>query len=202
MLSAAAVIVAGPALLVAGWLLLISNIGQGANDVWAAGHLILFVANAFWIPATLILREEAGASTPQVPWRVAIGLVVVGSLSIAGQLAIDLAAWVLTSDQGSLTAFFQSMRSKALLVTLFYVGGPPLLFLGLVVASIALGRARHAYSQWTRIITGGLVVVLVGALASFSYVILAGYLVALAGFVGLAWRLRAEGARAASPVTA
>lgn len=186
-------------MLVAGWLLLIANVGQGANDVWAVGHLVLFVANALWVPAILLLRDEAGLLAPRLPWRVAIALVVAGSVAIAGQLAIDLAAWALTTDQSSLTTFFQTMRSRALLVALFYVGGPPLLFLGLAIGSIALGRSREPYRAGTRIVAAGLIVVLLGAVATFSYVILAGYVVALIGFLEIARRMTSANASAVAP---
>ena len=174
--------------MVVGWLLLISNIGRGANDSWALGHLILFVANACWIPSTLILRAAAGEDAARGTWLVALGSVLIGSLAIAGQLAIDLAAWALSLDAAGLTPFFQSMRSRAVLSWLVYVGGPPLLFAGLVVAWLQLGRSRPTYRPWTFVGAGGLGVVLVGALTTFSYVILSGYVVALLGAIGIALR--------------
>ena len=180
------VLIAGPALMVAGWVLLISNIGRGANDSWAFGHLILFAANASWIPATLILRAAAGENAAPRMWIVAFGFVLIGSLAIAGQLAIDLAAWALSLDAASLTPFFEAMRSRGVLSLLVYVGGPPLLFAGLVVAWLELGRSRPDYRPWTFVGAGGLGLVLVGALTTFSYVILSGYVVALFGAIGIA----------------
>jgi hypothetical protein len=180
------VLLAGPALMVAGWVLLISNIGRGANDSWASGHLVLFAANASWIPATLILYGAAGAGAPRRTWTAAFVGVLIGSLAIAGQLAIDLAAWALALDASALTPFFQAMRSRGVLSVLVYVGGPPLLFAGLVVSWLELGRSRPDYRPWTYVGAGGLGLVLVGALATFSYVILAGYVVSLCGAIGIA----------------
>src|SRR5688500_11237474 len=180
------VLITGPALMVAGWVLLISNIGRGANDSWAVGHLILFAANATWIPATLILRAAAGGSAASRIWIGAFGSVLIGSLAIAGQLAIDLAAWALSLDAASLTPFFQAMRSRGVLSLLVYVGGPPLLFAGLVVSWLEVGRARPDYRPWTFVGAGGLALVLAGALSTFSYVILSGYVVALIGALGIA----------------
>jgi len=180
----AAILLAAPLLLVAAWALLIANIGRGANDTWAAGHLILFIANAFWIPATLIMLAGAGRRAGDRWSVIALALVISGSLAIAGQLAIDLVAWVTTDDAAGLSALFQAMRSRVILLLLFYVGGPPLLFLGVLLASVALSRARPEYRPWTEVVVAGLIIVLVGALATFSYVILAGYVTTLAGFAG------------------
>lgn len=174
--------------MVIGWVLLISNIGRGANDSWAFGHLILFAANACWIPATLILRGAAGENAARRTWIVAFGCVLIGSLAIAGQLAIDLAAWALSLDAAGLTPFFQAMRSRGVLSLLVYVGGPPLLFAGLVVSWLELGRSRPEYRPWTFVGAGGLGLVLVGALTTFSYVILAGYVTSLFGAIGIARR--------------
>ena len=174
--------------MVIGWVLLISNIGRGANDSWAFGHLILFAANACWIPATLILRAAAGEHAARRTWIVAFGCVLIGSLAIAGQLAIDLAAWALSLDAAALTPFFQAMRSRGVLSLLVYVGGPPLLFAGLVVSWLELGRSQPEYRPWTFVGAGGLGLVLVGALTTFSYVILAGYVTSLFGAIGIARR--------------
>lgn len=167
-------------------MLLISNIGRGANDSWAFGHLMLFAANASWIPATLILYTSAGEHPARRTWAVAFGCVLIGSLAIAGQLAIDLAAWALSLDAAALTPFFQVMRSRGVLSLLVYVGGPPLLFAGLVVSWLELGRSRPDYRPWTYVGAGGLGLVFVGALTTFSYVILAGYVISLFGAIGIA----------------
>jgi hypothetical protein len=172
--------------MVGGWILLISNIGRGANDSWALGHVVLFVANASWIPASLILYESAGERRARATWAAAFAAVLIGSLAIAGQLAIDLAAWALSLDGTALTPFFQAMRSRGVLSLLFYVGGPPLLFAGLVVSWLELGRSRPEYRPWTYVGAGGLAVVLVGAITTFSYVILAGYMVSFSGAIGIA----------------
>lgn len=172
--------------MVAGWVLLITNIGRGANDSWALGHLVLFAANASWIPATLILYAAAGERAARRTWTAAFAGVLIGSLAIAGQLAIDLAAWALALDAAALTPFFQAMRSRGVLSLLVYVGGPPLLFAGLVVSWLELGRSRPDYRPWTYVGAGGLVLVLAGALTTFSYLILAGYVVSLCGAIGIA----------------
>ena len=179
------ILLAAPVLLVAGWALLIANIGRGANDTWAVGHLILFVANAFWIPTALIMLARAGRRAPDRWSVITLGLVIAGSLAIAGQLAVDLVAWVTTDDAAGLSSLFEAMRSRPVLLLLFYVGGPPLLFLGVVLASVGLSRARPEFRPWTEVVVAGLIIVLAGALATFSYMILAGYVTALVGFVGI-----------------
>jgi hypothetical protein len=180
-----AILLAAPVLLVAGWALLIVNIGRGANDTWAVGHLILFVANAFWLPAVLIVLAGTGRRAADRWSVITLGLVIAGSLTIAGQLAVDLVAWVTTNDAASLSSLFEAMRSRPVLLLLFYVGGPPLLFLGVLLASVTLSRARPEYRPWTEVVIMGLIIVLAGWLTTFSYVILAGYVIALLGFMGI-----------------
>ena len=159
LIGTVAILLAAPVLLVAGWALLIVNIGRGANDTWAAGHLILFVANAFWLPAILIVLAGTGRRAADRWSVITLGLVIAGSLAIAGQLAVDLVAWVTTNDAAGLSSLFEAMRSRPVLLLLFYVGGPPLLFLGVLLASLTLSRARPEYRPWTEVVIVGLIIV-------------------------------------------
>jgi hypothetical protein len=118
--------------------------------------------------------------------------VIVGSLSIAGQLAVDMAAWVLTDDAASLSSLFEAMRSRTVLLLVFYIGGPPLLFLGVLLAALGLSRARPATRPWPEVVAVGLAIVLIGALTTFSYLTFAGYVKVLVGFAGMSRRFRSE----------
>jgi hypothetical protein len=185
----AVAVVAAPAIIVLGWIVLILGAGQRANDGWAVGHLLLFCGNALWLPAAVTLRREARAEGDARLWTVALGLVLVGTLAVAGQLAIDLAAWALTDDVIPLSTLFEAMRSRLPTLLLFYLAGPPALFLGIAVTGVALARARADLRTGGYIVAGGLVVVLVGAVGSFSYVILAGFVTVLAGSALIAVRI-------------
>jgi len=184
----AVVMVLGPALLVVGWVMLITNAGRGANDIWALGHGILFVANAAWVPITLILIRASG-------WPVGVGrdltfaLALLGSLTIAGQLAIDLVAWALGLDGASLSEFFTAIRARPILSLTVHSVGPSLLFLGLFLASVRLRRGHPDLGLGAALVAGGVVVVAVGAVLTFSLVILGGYVAVLAGFVLIARRV-------------
>ena len=176
------VLLAAPVLLVLGWVSLIANAGRGANDAWAVGHLILFIANAFWIPAVLVLQRLDTQRSRKWLRPIALGLVVFGSLCVAAQLAVDLVAWALALEGATLSNLFAAIRARPPLALLFYLVGPPLLFLGVALAVVPLvgsgGRQRTAAS----LVVGGLVAVLVGALSSFSLVTLAGWITVLVGF--------------------
>ena len=178
-------LVAPPLLLVVGWALLIANAGQGADDAWAAGHLILFAGNALWVPAVLTLTRLTGP-TSRRPAAIALGLVIVGSVCVAGQLAVDLVAWSLSLDVVGLRELFTAVRARPVLVLMFYLVGPPLLFVGIFIAALALNSAPHRARTGGRLVAAGLVIVLVGALSTFSLVTLAGYVVVLVGFARIA----------------
>ena len=178
------VLVAGPVLLVAGWISLILNAGRGANDAWAVGHAVLLVGVALWIPNLLVLRDL----TPRVGHVLAdpaFWLVLVGSLAVAGQLAIDLVAWALDLDGANLSAFFATLRERPLLTLTVHTVGPSLLFLGTFIAAVRVSMRAHAARVGGVVAAVGILVVLAGALSTFSYVTLAGYILVLAGFVAL-----------------
>lgn len=181
---AAIILVAGPALLVLGWLLLIVNAGRGANDAWAVGHVVLLAGVALWVPNVLVVRDL----TPQVGHELAdpaFWLALFGSLAVAGQLSIDLAAWALDLDGASLAAFFASLRERPLLTLIVHTVGPSLLFLGALIAVVRVAIRAPAARHGGLIAAAGILVVLIGALSTFSYVILGGYIFVLSGFVAL-----------------
>lgn len=182
--AAAAILVAGPVLLVAGWICLILNAGQGANDAWAIGHIVLLVGVAMWVPNVLVVRELT-QRVGHVLADPAFWLTLVGSLAIAGQLAIDLVAWALDLDGADLRAFFATLRERPLLTLTVHTVGPSLLFLGAFVAAVRLSIRTRAARGGGALAAAGLLVVLTGALSTFSYVTLGGYIVVLAGFVVL-----------------
>ena len=184
----AVLLVGGPALFVAGWVALIANAGQGPNGGWFAGHYALLLANAAWIPIVLVLTRVAGRPISVEDW--VLWLTVLGALAVAGQLAIDLAAWALSLDADGLRDFFAALRARPLLSLTVHTVGPSLLFLGLFVASVRVASARHSARLGAVSVAVGILIVLVGALTTFSYVVLGGYVVVLAGFAMLAYQLR------------
>jgi hypothetical protein len=184
----AVLVVAGPALLVTGWAVLIASAGQGASDGWFVGHYLLFLANAAWVPIVWLLRRVPGGNTATLA-DPAMWLAVLGSLSIAGQLAIDMAAWALGLGPEQLRAFFAELRDRPALTLTVHTVGPSLLFAGLFLAAVRLGRRRAETGRSAAFVAIGILVVFVGALLTFSLVILGGYVAVLLGFVGLAWTL-------------
>lgn len=182
--AAASILVAGPVLLVAGWICLILNAGRGANDLWAVGHAVLLVAVALWVPNVLVMRDLS-PRVGHVLTDPAFWLVLLGSLAIAGQLAIDLVAWALDLDGPDLTRFFATLRERPLLTLTVHTVGPSLLFLGVFIAAVRLAtRSRPARGAGI-VVAAGIFMVLLGALSTFSYVTLSGYSLVLLGFMAL-----------------
>ena len=169
-----------------GWAFLILNAGRGADDAWAAGHLVLFVANAFWVPVVLVLPRDYAPDSVRRRDDVALGLVIFGSLCVAAQLTVDLVAWALGMDLAELRQLFGAVRGQLILTLLFYLVGPPLLFLGVLLSALRLRPLGGRPRTGATLVALGLLVVLAGALTTFSVVTLAGYIVVLAGFALIA----------------
>ena len=173
-----------PLLLVAGWISLILNAGRGANDIWAVGHAVLLVGVALWIPNLLVVRDLTHR-VGHVLTDPAFWLVLVGSLAVAGQLAIDLVAWALDLDGANLSAFFARLRERPLLTLTVHTVGPSLLFLGTFIAAVRVSIRTRAARGGGAVAAVGILIVLAGALSTFSYITLGGYILVLAGFVAL-----------------
>ena len=115
----------------------------------------------------------------------AFWLVLVGSLAVAGQLAIDLVAWALDLDGPNLSAFFARLRERPLLTLTVHTIGPSLLFLGTFIAAVRVSIRTRAARGGGAVAAVGILIVLAGALSTFSYITLGGYILVLAGFVAL-----------------
>lgn len=182
----------GPGLLIIGWIVLVANVGSGANDVWMIGHSILFVANVAWVPLVWGMSARFTADVAQMVRRTPVTLALIGSLAIAGQLTIDMVAWALALDGAALSSFFAALRSEPIISLTVHTIGPATLFLGLLVMATQLHRTDPAYRAGGRITALGTILVLVGALSTFSYVTLTGYIVLFAGLVMLARAMMAS----------
>lgn len=181
-----ALVCVGPGLLAIGWILLVINAGNGANDAWMVGHYILFLGNVAWVPLVWAMSARLPSNRGQIRRRLPVILALVGSLAIAGQLAIDMVAWALTLDGEALKVFFAAIRSRPIVSLTVHTIGPALLFLGLFMLAARLLRADPAFGAGGRLAALGTIIVLVGALSTFSYLTLTGYVVLLAGFIILA----------------
>ncbi len=175
----------GPGSLVIGWVLLVANAGNGANDIWMLGHYILFIGNAAWVPLVWSMTGQPSTDANKVRDLLPVALALVGSLTVAGQVAIDMVAWALALDGPALSTFFAAIRSKPIVSLTVHTIGPVMLFLGVFLMAARSFRTDHSYRSGSRLIGVGTVLVLIGALSTFSYVTVAGYVVLLVGFIVL-----------------
>ena len=188
----AAMLLLGPLVLVVGWVILIANAGNGANDTWFVGHLILFAGNAAWVPIATCLGRMS--RSPRSAAAVAVGLVLVGSLAVAGQLAIDMTAWALSLNTQELGDFFADIRARPILTLLVHTVGPSLLYLGVLVLAVKVAAARPQVRSGAVFVGAGVIVVAVGVLLTFSVVVLGGYSSVVVGLALIGLRAGADSA--------
>ena len=163
-----ALVCLGPASLVIGWIILVANAGNGANDLWMIGHYILFIGNAAWVPLAWSMTQRSSAHEGEGRDSLPVILVLVGSLAVAGQLAIDMVAWALALDGRALSDFFAAIRSKPLVSLTVHTIGPAVLFLGIFLTALRLHGADPVHRIGSRFVAVGTVLVLIGALSTFS----------------------------------
>lgn len=130
---AAAALVVGPALLLAGVLLL------PAPGAWTVSHLVFLAGTLAMLPAGVVLHRLLGDAGP--PWvgRSALALTLVGALALAGQFVIDLVVLRLAAgDRETAGAMFDLLQGAPAFALTFYTVGPALLFTGLAVSGAAM----------------------------------------------------------------
>jgi hypothetical protein len=140
--SGAAALAAGPALLLAGALLM------GAPGAWTAAHLV-FLAGTLAMPAAgTALRDLVRDDAPAWARRAALALTVAGALALAGQFVVDFVVMRLAAgDRAVARELFDRIRSSWPLEAALYSVGPALLFTGLAAFGAAL-LARSGWRGW------------------------------------------------------
>jgi hypothetical protein len=129
------VLVAGPALLLAGVILMMTS-------AWTLSHLVFLAGTLVMLPTGAALHDLLRDTTPAWVRRLGLALTVAGALTLAGQFLIDLVVMHLAAGERELAGelFDQIQASTAFALTL-YIVGPALLFAGLVVSGAALVRS-------------------------------------------------------------
>ena len=158
-------------------------------DAWFLAHLLVLIAIALALPATLglmhMLRER------QVAWgHVGGGLALLGLLATTGIVAIEgFVGWQAAqggADQAQMTALFERVfESTGVLVPFFFMSFA--LALGFLILAMGLYRAR-AVQSWTAgiVAIGAILLTLGGPTASAVLNILgAAFLLVGLGTVGL-----------------
>ncbi|MFI0468061.1 hypothetical protein ACH347_28605 [Saccharopolyspora sp. 5N102] len=105
---------------------------------WQVAHLVNLVGLALFVPAVLGLRREL-ATRGRTFWTV-VTSVGVGTSVV--QFAIDVAAGLLATDRAGMRAISAEVSAIPGARVVFYVVGPPLLYVGLLALAIMLARAK------------------------------------------------------------
>lgn len=142
--AAAAVLIAGPALLLAGVILMMT-------PAWTVSHLVFLAGTLVMLPTGVALADLLRDTTPAWVRRAGLALTVAGALALAGQFLIDLVVMHLAAGDREIAGdlFDQIQESPAFALT-FYTVGPALLFTGLAVSGTALiiRSGRQSWPGW------------------------------------------------------
>jgi hypothetical protein len=131
--AAAAALVAGPALLLTGVLLMLTP------DAWTVSHLVFLAGTLAMLPAGVVLHGLLRDAAPSWVGRAGLALTVVGALVLAGQFVIDLVVMQLAAGESQTAgAMFDLIQASPTFALTFYTAGPALLFAGLAVYGAAM----------------------------------------------------------------
>ncbi|MEU5845888.1 hypothetical protein [Saccharopolyspora shandongensis] len=110
---------------------------------WQIAHLVNLVGLALLVPAVLGLRRQL-PGRGRTFWTV-VTFVGVGTSVV--QFVIDVVAGLLASDKAGMSAISAQVSTIPGARIVFYVVGPPLLYVGLLALTIMLARAK-AVGWW------------------------------------------------------
>jgi hypothetical protein len=140
--AVAASLVVGPALLLAGVLLMMSP------DNWTVSHLVFLAGTLVMLPAGVALHQLLSDVTPSWLRRSGLALTIVGALALAGQFVIDLVVMRLAAGESEIAGeMFDQLQASPTFALSFYTVGPALLFTGLAVSGAAL-IIRSGLRHW------------------------------------------------------
>jgi len=156
----AVTMVAGPALLLAGFALHPADDGSPEtvlatiaehHDGWVAAHLLIFVAAVLLIPAALTLGRLARGRQPRVA-AVGAGLVVFASVGLASAAAFEQLIGVAATLDGEAAAMARLIEAAESSIAVSMMLYPPMLavVIGFLVLAWALHAAR-AIPRWAAI---------------------------------------------------
>ncbi len=139
-------LIAAPALVASGWIMLLPTLGKGPTRAWTRAHYLLLSGYVTFVPATVGLHHRVHHQAPALA-RVGTGCVFLSIPTLIGQLLLDVVAARQATTQQDMDAFFGRIQANPVLAVLFYRGGPPFFFIGLMCLVGALVRAR-AVGGW------------------------------------------------------
>jgi hypothetical protein len=180
--------IAGPLALLFGWLVLLQLASQGPTAGWFFEHMLLLSGVALLLPALLGMRPLPHASEAR-EGAIALGLGIVGVLSLASQYAIDLVVSQLASDHAELTALLDRIQAMPGVAIIVYSGGPVGLYVGLAMLVLGLYKS-HRVPLWAAAgVVLGCIAVGVGRIVGSGMIVLLGHVLICIGCVPIGWRM-------------
>jgi hypothetical protein len=116
----------------------------GPGPDWQAAHIVFLVGLALFVPAVLAL----GRALPDTRLRrITVVGTLVGVAASMIQIGIDIVAGLLAADHDAMNSITDRVGDLPGAQLAIYQVGPQLLYVGLVVLSVLLARAR-VVSWW------------------------------------------------------
>lgn len=187
-------LIAAPTLLASGWIILLPTLGKGPTRAWTLAHYLLPSGYATFAPAIVGLHHRVHRQAPAIA-NVGAVCVFLSLPTLIGQLQLDVVSARQATTQQDMDAFFGRIQANPLLAVLFYRGGPPFFFIGLMCLVGALVRARAVGGPLAVMLALGIVCIVTGQLRRRYGRVLIGHLL-LCGlaFVGPDPRSQQHGA--------
>ncbi|MCS7477526.1 hypothetical protein ACFFQW_36095 [Umezawaea endophytica] len=105
---------------------------------WQAAHLVNLVGLLLFVLALLALRRAMPRTTAR---EVAVVATLLGVATTVVQFVVDVLAGLVAADRAGMTEFTRAFTGVPGVRPVFYVVGPPLLYVGLLALTVLLVRA-------------------------------------------------------------
>ncbi|MDA3648526.1 hypothetical protein LZ318_17470 [Saccharopolyspora indica] len=105
---------------------------------WQVAHILELIGLALLVPAVLGVRRELAARS-RTFWTV---VTLAGAATAAVQFAVDVVAGLLAADKAEMNAITARFSEIPGAQAVFYIAGPPLMYVGLLALTILCARAE------------------------------------------------------------
>jgi hypothetical protein len=166
----AAALVLAPVLWLAGWIIMRLRTQPGPGLAWTSAHLIWVAAFVGFGLALVALARWAVPRTTadRVVRAVGVGVGLVGTAAMLGQMAIDLTVGLRAADRAEMSALSDQFSSYPGVDLVFFILAPPLLYSGLLIVLTLLAAQRRITPWPALLVVLGVVLIVTGrGLAGF-----------------------------------
>ncbi|HLL65445.1 MAG TPA: hypothetical protein VK453_06805 [Micromonosporaceae bacterium] len=138
-----------------GWAIMRVDGKYGPGPGWTSAHLIWVVAFALFGFASLALFRIVGGNRRDVPAVGALGVAVLGAVTLVGQMLIDIAVGLGATDKAAMRSRYDDVFAVPGVELVLFQVGPSLLFVGLLaLVVIATVRRRVRVTTLALVLLG------------------------------------------------